>query len=91
MKPEKSGGQRITKGDIRRLARRGGCRRIGSEIYPTARLGLILYPREVLIGFLTDIIRDSVVYTEHAQRSTVQAMDVIYALKRQGRTLLGYE
>lgn len=37
MKPEKTGGLRISNGDIRRLARRGGCRRIGSEIYPSAR------------------------------------------------------
>jgi histone H3/H4 len=31
-----------------------------------------------------------VTYTEHAKRKTVTAMDVVYALKRQGRTLYGY-
>lgn len=36
------------------------------------------------------IIRDSVTYTEHARRKTVTAMDVAYALKRQGRTLYGF-
>lgn len=36
-KPEKTGGDHITRGDIRRLARRGGCVRVSSEIYPTAR------------------------------------------------------
>jgi hypothetical protein len=31
-----------------------------------------------------------VTYTEHAKRKTVTAMDVVYALKRQGRTLYGF-
>ena len=34
-----------------------------------------------------NVIRDAVTYTEHAKRKTVTAMDVVYALKRQGRTL----
>uniref|UniRef100_A0A8R7K3Y4 Histone H4 n=1 Tax=Triticum urartu TaxID=4572 RepID=A0A8R7K3Y4_TRIUA len=29
-------------------------------------------------------------HTEHARRKTVTAMDVVYALKRQGRTLYGF-
>jgi hypothetical protein len=29
-------------------------------------------------------------YTEHAKRKAVTAMDVVYALKRQGRTLYGF-
>uniref|UniRef100_A0A8C4R2W0 Si:ch73-368j24.1 n=1 Tax=Eptatretus burgeri TaxID=7764 RepID=A0A8C4R2W0_EPTBU len=37
--------------------------------------------------FLENVIRDAVTYTEHAKRKTVTAMDVVYALKRQGRTL----
>jgi histone H3/H4 len=36
------------------------------------------------------VIRDAVTYTEHAKRKTVTAMDVVYALKRQGRTLYGF-
>jgi histone H3/H4 len=28
--------------------------------------------------------------TEHARRKTVTAMDVVYALKRQGKTLYGF-
>ena len=36
------------------------------------------------------VIRDAVTYTEHARRKTVTAMDVVYALKRQGRTLYGF-
>src|ERR1700735_3631344 len=35
-------------------------------------------------------IRDAVTYTEHAKRKTVTSLDVVYALKRQGRTLYGF-
>ncbi|KAJ7983437.1 hypothetical protein DPEC_G00378600, partial [Dallia pectoralis] len=45
--------------------------------------------RGVLKVFLENVIRDAVTYTEHAKRKTVTAMDVVYALKRQGRTLYG--
>ena len=70
--------QGITKPAIRRLARRGGVKRIS---------GLIRGDRGVLKVFLENVIRDAVTYTEHARRKTVTAMDVVYALKRQGRTL----
>ncbi|PWA53735.1 hypothetical protein CTI12_AA402430 [Artemisia annua] len=46
--------------------------------------------RGVLKIFLENVIRDAVTYTEHARRKTVTAMDVVYALKRQGRTLYGF-
>ncbi|KAL9703263.1 hypothetical protein quinque_006781 [Culex quinquefasciatus] len=54
--------QGITKPAIRRLARRGGVKRISGLIYEETR------------GVL----------------KTVTAMDVVYALKRQGRTLYGF-
>ena len=73
--------QGITKPAIRRLARRGGVKRISGLIYEETR--------GVLKVFLENVIRDSVTYTEHARRKTVTAMDVVYALKRQGRTLYG--
>jgi histone H4 len=46
--------------------------------------------RGVLKVFLENVIRDAVTYTEHARRKTVTALDVVYALKRQGRTLYGF-
>ncbi|XP_026436379.1 histone H4-like [Papaver somniferum] len=46
--------------------------------------------RGVLKIFLENVIRDAVTYTEHARRKTVTAMDVVYALKGQGRTLYGF-
>lgn len=72
----------ITKPAIRRLARRGGVKRISALIYDEART--------VLKGFLENVIRDSVTYTEHSKRKTVTALDVVYASKRQGRTIYGF-
>lgn len=72
----------ITKPAIRRLARRGGVKRISALIYDESRV--------VLRSFLESVIRDAVTYTEHARRKTVTAMDVVYALKRQGRSLYGF-
>ncbi len=37
-----------------------------------------------------NVIRDAVTYCDHARRKTVTALDVVYALKRQGRTLYGF-
>ncbi|OAF66053.1 hypothetical protein A3Q56_06231 [Intoshia linei] len=74
--------QGITKPAIRRLARRGGVKRISGLIYEETR--------GVLKIFLENVIRDAVTYTEHRKRKTVTAMDVVYALKRQGRTLYGF-
>ena len=34
------------------------------------------------------MIRDSIAYTDHAKRKTVTALDVVYALKRSGRSLV---
>ena len=40
--------------------------------------------------FLEKVIRYAVTWTEHSTRKIVTAMDVVYALKRQGRTLYGF-
>lgn len=74
--------QGITKPAIRRMARRGGVKRIGGGIYEETR--------GVLKMFLEHVLRDAVTYTEHARRKTVVVNDVLYALKRQGKTLYGF-
>lgn len=74
--------QGITKPAIRRLARRGGVKRISGLIYEEIR--------GVLRVFLENVIRDASVYTEHGKRKTVTAMDVVYALKRHGKPLYGF-
>ena len=58
--------QDITKPAIRKLARRGGVKRISGLIYEETR--------GVLKSFLENVIRDAVTY--------ITAMDVVYALKR---------
>jgi histone H4 len=71
--------QGITEPAIRRLAHRGGMKRISGLIYePT---------RSVLKQFLENVIRDAVTYTDHARRKTVTTMDVVDAIKVRGRTL----
>lgn len=59
----------ITKPAIRRLARRGGGKRISGLIYEETRGFLQI--------FLSNVIRDSVTYTEHARRKTVYAIDAV--------------
>ena len=91
--------QGITKPAIRRLARRGGVKRISGLIYEETRAvlknfleGVRSHPFYIILSSLTSfqVIRDSVTYTEHAKRKTVTALDVVYALKRSGRTLYGF-
>nr|GLL37321.1 histone H4 [Ipomoea trifida] len=75
--------QGITKPTIRCLTRRGGVKRISGLIYEETR--------GVLKIFLENLICDVVTYTEHARWKTVTVMDVVYALKRQGRTLYRFD
>lgn len=74
--------QGITKPAIRRLARRGGVKRISDLIYEETR--------SVLKIFLESVLADACVYADHARRKTITALDVVYALKRQGRTIYGF-
>lgn len=69
----------VTAPAIRRLARRGGIKRIDGKIYETTR--------EVLKYFLTKVIGDAMTYTEYAHRKTVMHMDVQRALKAHKITL----
>ncbi|KAJ6479584.1 histone-fold-containing protein [Mycena sanguinolenta] len=72
----------VTKPAIRRLARRGGVKRISGIVYGETRGALMIY--------LEDVLRNSVTYTEHARRKTVTALDVVRALKRNGSHLYGF-
>ena len=73
----------LSKPAIRRLARRGGVKRISGLVYDETR--------NVLRNFLHNLLRDAISYTDHATRKTVTAMDVVYALKRQGKSLYGFD
>jgi len=71
--------QGITKPAIRRLARRGGVKRISGLIYDETR--------NVLKSFLENVVRDTVTYTEHAKRKTVTAMGSCCPTVRRRRKL----
>ena len=72
----------VTKGSIRRLARRGGVKRISAELYEEVR--------KTLKSFVEGVVRDATAYTEHARRKTVTAGDVVNALRKRGKILYGY-
>ncbi|KAM7203828.1 histone-fold-containing protein [Naviculisporaceae sp. PSN 640] len=73
----------ITKPAIRRLARRGGVKRISAGIYDETRM--------VLKMFLTQIVRDCVTYVDYRNAKTVTVNDVIFALRRIGRPIYGFD
>lgn len=70
----------ISKPALRRLARRGGIKRISTEAFETAR--------GCVHEMLTDVIRDAIALTENSRLKTVTLSAVLYALKRNNRTLL---
>nr|CUT18459.1 mgH4 [Lilium davidii var. unicolor] len=67
---------------IRRLAQRGGVKRIAAEIYEEARVFIKV--------FLQRILKDTITYTNQSGRKTVMPMDVVLALKRRNRRIYGY-
>ena len=75
--------QRITKPAIRRLARRGGVKCMSGLVYEETR--------SVLNEFMEKILLNAITYTEHADRKTVNVVDVPHALERNARTLYGFD
>ncbi|KAF2488228.1 histone-fold-containing protein [Neohortaea acidophila] len=74
--------QGVTKGDIRRLARRGGVKRISSTIYDELRTALRAH--------LEQVLKQVVAVTEGTGRKTVATSDVVFCLNRMGHTLYGF-
>ena len=74
------------------VSRPVSCRCPRFFFHSISNISLVIYEetRGVLKTFLEGVIRDAVTYTEHAKRKTVTSLDVVYALKRQGRTLYGF-
>lgn len=73
---------KISKPAIRRLARRGGVKRVGGNVYECANI--------VGRKFLEGILHKALKYADHAKRKTVNVLDVVFALKKQGVTLIGF-
>jgi histone H4 len=72
----------ISPNDIRRLARKGGVKRLSGLVYEEAR--------GALKAFLKGVIADAITYSTFAHRVTVTCEDVIHALKRRGHTIYGF-
>jgi len=74
--------EHITKPAIRRLARRGGVKRLSSDVYPEMRKSSKDYMYVILSQCTT--------YANHAKRKTINVVDVLYALKNCGTRLMGF-
>ena len=75
-------GRGVTKGSIRRMARRGGCKRLAASVYDEAR--------ELLSDFVTSILKDAqalMQVKEHNAPKTMRVEHILYALKKRGRTM----
>jgi histone H4 len=76
----KARGQKaITKGSVKRLARRGGVKRISGDCVEAANKALRV--------FLTDVIQNAVVYADHGNRRTVTTQDVLLSLKQLNKIM----
>jgi histone H4 len=69
----------LSRGDVKRLARRGGVVRMGAGTGDTVQLALR--------AFLRGVIGDAVTFCEHSRRRTVYTQDVVLALKHAGSSL----
>ncbi|KAF1786932.1 Histone-fold [Phytophthora cactorum] len=74
--------QGISNQSIHRLARRAGVKRMSALIYQQTRA--------MFKVFVRNLVQDALKNIEHANRKMTSTMDVIYALKHQGRTLYGF-
>lgn len=73
----------ITKPALRRLARRGGVKRISNDVYDESR--------HVTQKFVDKVVKHAVTLAEHSKRKTVTTKDVLEALRLQNRTLYYFQ
>ena len=70
----------ISKSGLRKLARRGGVKRVSGAVYPVAR--------DALLDFLTGCIEKSALYAGHRRAKTITFQDVMYGIKAHtGKTV----
>jgi histone H4 len=72
----------VTNPAIKRLARRGGVKRLSNKVCDEVRA--------TLKAFVAQVMKDAVLYTEHSNRKTVTPADIVHALKRQGKSIYGF-
>lgn len=72
----------IRKPQIRRCCRRAGVKRIESNVYDAVR--------GMTESFLDKILHDASIVTEHCNRVKINAKDIQYAARLNGKALYGY-
>ncbi|KAJ7461321.1 histone H4 [Mycena galericulata] len=77
----------MTHQQFRRLARRGGVKRMGITASTRSALGNEI--RSSLKLYLERIVHEAIEYSGHDYRSTITCRDVGHALKRNGATMYG--
>jgi len=77
-----------SKAAIAKLAKRGGVKRIGSDSSGRHTFDEV---KGVLKQFIETVLKDAIMYTEYARRKTITVGDILYALKRQGRHVYGFD
>jgi histone H4 len=88
----------ITKNDLKRLARRGGVKRMSAGIYYEARMALKAYLRPVHLLHANPsdpadwgkILQDACLLVELRKTNTMTVNDVVYALRLAGRPIWGF-
>ena len=75
-------GSALSKPSVKRLARRGGIKRISGLIQSESH--------NCLNGFLETVLHRALIYTEHRRAKTLTPLDVVYALKGAGVSLYGF-
>lgn len=80
-KPRNDRIEGISSQGIRRMANRGGVKRMSGIVYEKTR--------QTMQKYLTNILRDTLEMTRYARRKTVFAGDVHRALRRNNRVLYG--
>ncbi|RMD43754.1 hypothetical protein DV735_g1317, partial [Chaetothyriales sp. CBS 134920] len=88
----------ISKASIRKLARRGGIRRIQSEFYDEARASIKTYLTTILHRIVQILESDGPIYEVETMmrqnveksRKVVKVEDVVFALKGLGKTIYGF-
>ena len=72
----------ISKGSLRRLARRSGVKRMGMECFEELR--------KTIRNFVSKLVDDSCKYAEYAKRTTITVGDVVSACRNQGKPIYGH-
>jgi len=74
--------KKVSNSGLRRLARRGGVKRLSGQVYQEMN--------EVLKKFLEITVYKAVQFTDSRRRKTLSAMDVVFALRSGGRNIYGF-